>query len=534
MIHETPFRLLPCLALFFFGAVEGRSATSVEQADEVTGAARLPGGKEADGIMGDFILRNDRVVAVVSNDAPLRRANMSTFYGEDGITPGCLYDLTLKGDDNDQITIFAPSGQQGGVSHVRIADAGDEGRVAVETVVNAAEGDGVYRRHDYLLEDGWQGVMIVTTLRNESGEKRNVKLGDKWTVFSSQGSFDKIRWADAVDPADKAGYATAGVAFEGLEVAGSEVELEPGEEFKFARFLAVGRSPAEAVGVVAAMRGETGQVDGRILGPDKKPVKSARVQFEKGNAKFLAYPGDHQGDFSVQLPPGEYILSAKDLGRPDIVEKITVTAGGQETVNFSMTPAAAIDFAVRDGKGKSVPCKAQFIGIEGTESPYLGPDNRAHGCKDQYHSETGDFRVQVPPGKYRVVVTRGNEFTHHAEEVEVERGKPVEVAAKLERFGSTTRTDSSASAHSAANASPAGPAPMISTFQRCGAGSRVTGASEGSRPVLRRRIDCHEGLMRLHPRGYRPATVTLRRSRCGRSPGQARRLAPTVPQHRGW
>ena len=53
----------------------------------------LPRGKEADGILGDFVLRNARVELVISHNAPLRRANMSTFYGTNGITPGCLYDL---------------------------------------------------------------------------------------------------------------------------------------------------------------------------------------------------------------------------------------------------------------------------------------------------------------------------------------------------------------------------------------------------------------------------------------------------------
>ena len=39
---------------------------------------QLPRGKEADGIIGDFILRNEKVVAVISGNLPLRRANMST------------------------------------------------------------------------------------------------------------------------------------------------------------------------------------------------------------------------------------------------------------------------------------------------------------------------------------------------------------------------------------------------------------------------------------------------------------------------
>ena len=45
---------------------------------------QLPKGKEADGIIGDFILRNDYVTAVISGNQPLRRANMSTFYGTGG------------------------------------------------------------------------------------------------------------------------------------------------------------------------------------------------------------------------------------------------------------------------------------------------------------------------------------------------------------------------------------------------------------------------------------------------------------------
>src|SRR5262245_17022610 len=88
---------------------------------------QLPRGKEADGIIGDFLLRNDTVEAVISGDLPLRRANMSTYYGETGITPGCLYDLTRRGANNDQITVFGPTQQQGSVSWVRVAKDGRDG-----------------------------------------------------------------------------------------------------------------------------------------------------------------------------------------------------------------------------------------------------------------------------------------------------------------------------------------------------------------------------------------------------------------------
>ena len=82
--------------------------------------SELPGGKEADGIVGDFILRNDLVEAVIAQNAPFRKANMGTFWGANGTTQGCLYDLSLRGSDNDQITIFSPLGLKGGVSYVKV------------------------------------------------------------------------------------------------------------------------------------------------------------------------------------------------------------------------------------------------------------------------------------------------------------------------------------------------------------------------------------------------------------------------------
>lgn len=92
-----PFLALPLQALEVF---EARGDRETE----------LPGGKEADGIRGDFVLRSDTVEAVISHNAANRRANMSTFYGDDGVSPGCLYDLTLRGAANDQLVVYGPCG----------------------------------------------------------------------------------------------------------------------------------------------------------------------------------------------------------------------------------------------------------------------------------------------------------------------------------------------------------------------------------------------------------------------------------------
>ena len=82
---------LSCATAVVLGSLCGLPAFAAPEAFEVGPHNRdqLPGGKEADGIIGDFVLRNDKVEAVVSGNLPLRRANMSTFYGPTGVTPGC-------------------------------------------------------------------------------------------------------------------------------------------------------------------------------------------------------------------------------------------------------------------------------------------------------------------------------------------------------------------------------------------------------------------------------------------------------------
>lgn len=398
--------------------------------------ADLPRGKEADGIIGDFVLRNDRVEAVISGGSPHRRANMSTFWGTNGVTPGCLFDLTLRGVHNDQLVIFTPLMQQGPVSHVRIVSDGRDGTAEIETVVNAAANEGLFKRHQWQLREGDPGVLVISTLRNEAAAPRKGTLDDRWTRFASNGVAGDIRWADAEDPADKAGYAWAWLPGGAAVKPGQEVELAPGQSLEVRRFVAVGRSPAEAAGHVAARLGPVGTLRGTVTEAGGRPVTTARITVPWGGSRVPAYPDD-DGRFEFFLPPGDYALEVADLGRPMVTRSVSVAAGSVSELNAVLEPAAAIAFDIRNAAGASTPCKAQFIGIHGTPSPNLGPRLRAHGCADQWHSATGTFGVQVPPGTYRVVVTRGPEFSHLSREVSVSAGRTVGFAGELKRLVDT-------------------------------------------------------------------------------------------------
>ncbi len=432
-------RFLPLLA---FCAIACR-ALAAPEAFEVGLAQKdqLPGGKEADGIIGDFILRNDKVEAVISGNLPLRRANMSTFYGSEGITPGCVYDLTRRGANNDQLTYFGPAAQQGSVSWVRVLKDGREGEATIEVAVTGANRGGIARYHRYTLRDGWPGLQITTTIVNESAEPKKLDLAGRFTNFLRTGNVQGVNWADAIDPADKAGYAYGNLVAPENYGTGKEYPLASGASVTVVRFLAVGHSPVEAVGEVMRQRSAVSEVAGSVTDPTGAPVPTAELLVRTSGGRDenmgVIHP-DAQGSFALAMPAGRYNLTITDRGRADVEQALEVKAGEAAKLEAKVGPASAIQFRVTDAAGKTIPCKAQFLAAEGTEPVNLGPQNRAHGCLDQYHSERGDFRVALAPGKYRVIVTRGIEYSHLAQDVTLAAGQTFEFAGKLQRLVDTT------------------------------------------------------------------------------------------------
>lgn len=425
MLKKLRYCMMGCL---ISGTALGAEVFEADNGRE----AELPKGKEADGIRGDFVLRSDKVEALVSKNAHNRRANMSTFYGEDGVTPGCLYDLALRGSNNDQLICYGPTGH-GPVSYVRIADE----KGSVETVITAAKNKGIYKRHEYRVKDGDSGIWITTTLRNEGREAQKVSTKDDFVRFNDSGTAQGIKWYSVVDPNDKAGYALVVVKVTGAEKADDSVSIDPGKEVLIERFLAVGTSALQAWGYAAEKRGDKlGKVTGTISDKDGQPVGTGRLLVKLGNSEVWAYP-DSSGKVDLLLPAGELEAAAQDIGRENAAVALSVKEGGTTTFQSVMTPAAKVVFKITDEQGRSLPCKAMFEGVNGTPQPDLGPVMRAHGCKDQWHSETGSFSVALPAGSYKVRVVRGLEYRSIVQDVTIAPGKPANVTGVLQRVVDT-------------------------------------------------------------------------------------------------
>ncbi|MCW5982016.1 MAG: CehA/McbA family metallohydrolase [Bryobacteraceae bacterium] len=393
----------------------------------------LPKGKEADGILGDFVLRNDKIHALVSGNQPGRRANMSTEYGFP--TQGALYDLDLRGADNDQLTAFRPGDHGGNLSWVRVASDGSDGSARVEAVRTAAMGDGLHVRLEYRLDRGWRHLLLTYSYRNETRDPVKIAPLPVWKGFSREWTVGDIQVADAIDPFDKRGYAWTTDA--GAPPIEKEFMLPAGQERTYRVVIAPADSPAAAYGVIAGLAKPSGAI--AVAAKDKQgaPAVHAALELSVEGETLPAYP-DRAGRVEFAFPAGAYPAKLVDIGRDPVDRQVAVAKGQTAKLEFALEPAAAVRFNVHDEQGQPLPCKVQFLGRDGTPTPNFGTDYRAKGGNHQYQSHNGQFTQQVPPGKYLVRITRGPEYDMVEQPVEVGKGRQVDVSATLIRTVNST------------------------------------------------------------------------------------------------
>ncbi len=384
--------------------------------------ALMPTGKEADGIPGDFVLRNGKIHALISGAQPLRRANMSTEYGS--VMQGVLYDLDLRGAANDQITAFRPGSLGGEVNWVRVAGEG-----VIEVVRTSAKGAGLYTRHEYRLEASWQHLAIATTYRNESAKPVKVSPRPIWKGLAQAWKAGAITVGDSVDPFDKRAYAYGPIAG---TASLDDAELQPNEEKTYSVALAVADSPLAAYGVLSSLSGPSGTVTGAALDPGGEPAIHGSLFVVAQGQKLPAYP-DAKGAFSFALSLGDYRAVFEDIGREPVVQQFTVRAGAATALHLKPPKASAVRIEIRDEQNRLSPAKVQFLGVDGTATPNFGTEYRVHGNDHQYQTHDGRVHQQVPPGKYLLRITRGPEFDLAEQTVEVASEQTVEVRAVLKR-----------------------------------------------------------------------------------------------------
>lgn len=208
---------------------------------------------------------------------------------------------------------------------------------------------------------------------------------------------------------------------------GTSERFPQGTAFSYERYLAVGAGDMGSVyDKLSAARGDlTGTVSGNVLEEGSyAPVTGAMVfAYEPGaDYPWMQWEADVgedtqlDGSFGGHLPPGEWELAAYIRGRPEGQRvAVTVAEGQDTTVALGIPPAGEVRVHVVDEAGRPMPGKVSFFG--GTSlypdrgDPFIGGDPT-----EVTFVPYGDATLNLPPGHYTAIATRG--FEYEIDEIE--------------------------------------------------------------------------------------------------------------------
>jgi carboxypeptidase family protein len=416
-----------------------------------------PRGKEVDAIYGDYLLRNDRVAAVVGDPVAGRHAHLSCRNIQ-----GAVIDFTLLEANNDQLTAFKPHGESapGATEAEILAASGAEVRLRVTRPATGAEP--VEAVTDYVLRDGEPFLRITTRYRNTGAGPVQRRLSDKIRCDQTftqtpEGEAGFIHFYDrwfhaAYAVARLGGMIYTNGRFGGMGGANSGTWLDfpdmvrdattrtstlaPGQEVTLTRCLTVGRHPGDTDATAYGILGRpSARLAVTVQGPGGEAVEGAEITVRQGEREVSAAHTDGQGRAILGLAAGRCTVRVSQMGRQPVEKEVEVQ--GDSRVTIPVSARSQVTFTVTDGAGRPSPCKAQFLGVGGTPEPDLGPEQRANGCKNLYFSADGRFTVPLPPGRYYVLLSRGPEYDAVYRYVNLNSGQTARISARLVRVVDT-------------------------------------------------------------------------------------------------
>ncbi len=431
-----------------------------------------PRGKEVDCIYGDFVLRNDRIVCVVGDTVPTRKANMTVRN-----SAGCIIDLTLRKEQSDQLSCFYPGA--GRYTYTQLVSPKEiDGVICdkqVSLTVRAPAADGRPQVEvTYTLADGWDYVLVRTRYTNRGEKPVVVDLADSLRAdrtFERSGRrsggehwvYD--RWfrqgygfvapgAELV-PAGNSRYGGA-YRYVSKKQPKGQARLQPGESVATEVKVVPAGSLFALQQKIAALQGrQLAAVELKVQDPDGQPVSDVNVAayLLQGKNKRRVGHGytDAQGHLAAYLPQGkvELILSAPGRGEKTITVSVPETKAKQVTLP---KPGYVVG-RITNAKGEPCCAKVQFYGVGGTKSPYWGPDSSHTAVHNVVYAIHGRFRQPIAPGEYRVLISYGPEYDAVEQRIKVQRGRETLIEATMYR---TVQTPGWISADFHNHASPSG------------------------------------------------------------------------------
>ncbi len=218
-------------------------------------------------------------------------------------------------------------------------------------------------------------------------------------------------------------------------------------------------------GAPAGVTGQAGFYPSILYGIDAPPIAFATPDPVSGAYQLVVpsgFPGlVGSGPDELLVPPGleggistsSYLVEVDSPGIDPVAQIVEVSAGGGAVADFDLVRDAIfarLDLVVTDGVGGPLPARVVIRGADpdglgpapATPDPDFGDLPRASGQANVVHLADGTGSVYVPPGAYRVFVSRGLEYSldrfpapgEPLDFVLVSAGQVVSAAFSLERL----------------------------------------------------------------------------------------------------
>ncbi|EOR94217.1 hypothetical protein ADIARSV_2633 [Arcticibacter svalbardensis MN12-7] len=420
----------------------------------------LPKGKEVDGMIGDWVMKNDQVIAVIGAAYPDREANQMV-----SSIQGAIIDFSTLSANNDQLTVFYPQGARVDVpSADTIIVVRAMGAVIVLKALKYATDEEPYTAETtYTMKDGEDYIHVKTTYKNTVNKSIKLPVFDmirgdnKLSNFTPQGlsnlayiNNDWYHSAYGVLSEKNKIFIPKASAQQNLIRLGHKVyyklsDADPTENVTLNPFdsLSISRKFVTAADVSGLQIQQLAQPDNQLfkltvslkdhentdfadvflnLRNDKGELVSSSISHKNGEA-FL---------YALKALKGKYKLEAYKPGHDSIIKEI-IFSDTLQKLTLKFDKETKIAFKITDEKGNLLPVKVSFRGINGTKTPNFGPATRNDGSAELYYANSKEFEVPITPGDYTIVISHGPEYDIVERTVKVVKGKNHVIEAEISR-----------------------------------------------------------------------------------------------------
>ncbi|HMJ09849.1 MAG TPA: hypothetical protein VK524_00515, partial [Polyangiaceae bacterium] len=395
-------------------------------------AGQMPRGAALRGRAGDFLVESARLKLVVGAEAQGAAAELGR---------GAVLDLTpdsWREDGLEQLSVVAHVEGRDARLVVRKVEAAQTGEVPLVRVLHETRDGRLLVSTEIRSVPGAPYVELVSKLENRSGAALAVRVGERvrfsrepiyaerlgevaeraraslswfasgtsrasWGMIYPDGPVDVVFDARTHEP--KAQLALS-----------PEKMLAAGAVLQHRRMLSA--LPGDIAGIAALSWRSSGVALGYVEGALDPPPKWATIEARTDRGEWLLQTFvAANGRFRLALPEGTQHLRLRAPGGSD-EETVKVSAGAAAPVHLLVPAARRLVYRVLEGT-EPIPARLVIRGIPPTADPELGPPHSSAGAGNVTYTAHGAGGVELPPGRYRVLATRGVEYTIAQKEIDV-------------------------------------------------------------------------------------------------------------------